>query len=81
MIESNKEYATRKGYEVHHDIGGWYVVAPREQHVDGFDPKTGANLGFDGRQKFPVEDKAWEVAAIRAKRAGTRESRKGRQDR
>jgi hypothetical protein len=49
--------AKKRGYDVHHDILGWYVVAPgEEESADGY------SLGFDGREHFDRCHEAWRAA-------------------
>lgn len=43
-----------EGWRVHHDLHGWYVVAPHEE-----EPASGYSLGFDGRPHWATEDEAW----------------------
>lgn len=52
------------GYRVHHDMHGWYVVAPRER-----EPADGRSLGFDGRAHYASEEDAWVAVAKRRGRA------------
>lgn len=54
--------ARAAGYRVHHDIYGWYVVAPDED-----EPGNGYSLGFDGRLHHAICAEAWEVAARHTK--------------
>jgi hypothetical protein len=55
--------AEAAGFEVHHDLRGWYVVAPDEERDEGGFGPDGVSLGFDGRAHFEDEDEAWEHAA------------------
>lgn len=59
--------ARASGYNIHHDIGGWYVIGPSER-----EPASGASLGFDGRRHFAVCAEAWlhaqKLALRRARR-------------
>lgn len=64
-MKSNQKYAEKHGYEVHHDLNGFYVVSPLEHHVDGFD-KEGKSLGFDGRPHYADEKEAWVTATIKS---------------
>lgn len=72
-IETDEEFAKRAGYRVvQSDILArasfartWMVVAPREKvDVDQLKRRP------DSRQRFVKVEDAWEVAAIRARRAG-----------
>lgn len=56
-------------YRVHHDMLGWYIVAPRDR-----EPEDGRSLGFDGRRHFASEAEAWAEAEKRAQRAARRVS-------
>lgn len=46
--------AAVEGWDVHHDLHGWYVVAPGED-----DPDDGPALGFDGRPHYADQADAW----------------------
>jgi hypothetical protein len=50
--------ARPEGYEVHHDIGGYFIVGPGEEDPD----EAGYSLGFDGRPHFETEEEAWTAA-------------------
>lgn len=63
--ESHEEFAKRAGYEVHHSRFGWFVIAPRETALI-----EQLKRRLDSRQTFTEPGAAWEVAAIRAERAG-----------
>lgn len=47
-------YARGVGYNVHHDLFGWYVIGPNEK-----EPASGRSLGFDGRRHFEDCADAW----------------------
>lgn len=51
------KFARSRGYDVHHDIHGWYVIAPDED-----EPASGYSLGFDGRAHFASCVDAWDQA-------------------
>lgn len=53
-----RRIARDAGYDVHHDMLGWFVVAPGED-----DPADGYSLGFDGRDHFSGLGYAWLAAA------------------
>lgn len=56
--------AEADGYDVHHDMHGWFVVEPGED-----DPADGYSIGFDGRDHFASEADAWCRAAQMARGA------------
>ena len=62
-------FARHYGYNVHHDIGGWYVIGPTER-----EPASGSSLGFDGRRHYHDCTEAWlhaqKLAIRRAKKEG-----------
>ncbi len=49
--------AERKGYSVHHDMLGWFIVEPGE-----YDPPNGISIGFDGRPHYREIKDAWKAA-------------------
>lgn len=51
-------HARAHGYNVHHDIDGWYVICPGE-----CEPESGYSLGFDGRRHYPICRDAWVYAS------------------
>lgn len=65
-IETDEQFAKRAGYQVIlTDFGGWVVISPREKiDVSRLAEKP------DSRQRHHTSAYAWEVAAIRARRAG-----------
>jgi hypothetical protein len=63
---SDALFAREHGYEVHHDIGGWYVVSPHEWRDEGGYDRQGRSLGFNGRKHFADCRDAWALAYKRA---------------
>jgi hypothetical protein len=49
---------TADEWEIHHDLHGWYLVAPDEIRDEGGFRPDGASLGFDGRLHFETEEDA-----------------------
>jgi hypothetical protein len=66
-------FAREYGYDVHHDIAGWYVVGPHEWHDEAGFGRDGESLGFDGRKHFADCIEAWALAYRRAKNLARRE--------
>lgn len=64
---SAAQFARAHGYAIHHDIAGWYVIAPYER-----EPATGYSLGFDGRKHFDLCADAWRRAQTLAERRARR---------
>jgi hypothetical protein len=58
--------AQEHGYEVHHDIGGWYIVGPREWRDESGCDRKGRSLGSNSRRHFADCEDAWIVAYWRA---------------
>ena len=59
-------------FEVHHDVHGWYVVAPSEERDEGGFGPDGVSLGFDGRAHYETEAEAWAavIALLDLERPG-----------
>lgn len=64
-------FAREHGYEVHHDLGGWYVVGPTEKR-DEHGYINGRSLGSDHRPHFADCLEAWALAYKRAVRKHNR---------
>jgi hypothetical protein len=55
--EPVKEPWEQAGYQVNHDVYGWYILRPGEE-----EPEDGSSAGFDGRRHWI--DREGAVAAI-----------------
>lgn len=62
------------GYDVHHDIYGWYVVGPHEYRDESGFNERGQSLSADHRKHFERCADAWAAAYKRAKYKARREA-------
>lgn len=60
-------FAQEQGYEVHHDMTGWYVVKPHEWRDGNGCDRHGRSLGWNGRRHFADCEDAWTRAAEMAR--------------